>query len=854
MKTHRQHKMEALDLKTAMALTPDEVLRKLDSSLAGLTPVEAQARLRKTGPNEIEENKPSWPATLARQFNNPFLLLLVATAVLSLCLHDRSDALIILAIVVLSVGLSFANEFSSETAVADLRARVQRKAVAVRGGKRESVDVAELVPGDVVELAVGDIVPADLRLLDIRELACNEAALTGEAEPAEKSVAAGSAADSGLGCCAYSGTVVTNGVATGVVVATGRSTAIGSIAHKLSERPPQTAFEQGLRSFSLLLVRITVILTVAIFAGNALLHHSLIESLLFALAIAIGITPQLLPAIVTVSLSAGARQIAKKSVIVKRLVSIEDLGNIEILFTDKTGTLTQGKISFRYGVDAGGATAEKILVLGLLCTDVIVEDGRIVSGNALDVALWEAATPEQRQAAGTYRVLDRAPFDYHRQMMSVLVETPDGHRLLLAKGAPEAIEARCPEPDDRFEALTDRELESGNRTIVLAQRDASSLSAISPDDERDFAPIGLLAFADEPKAGAADSLRKLAALGVQLKVVTGDSDRTAQVVCRELGLSVTGVLTGMQLAAMTDAELGGVLDRTTIFARVTPDQKSRIIKLQRAAGKDVGFLGDGVNDAEAIHDADVGISVDSATDVAKDAADIVLLEKDLNILADGVVEGRRIFANTTKYVLMGTSSNFGNMFSAAGASLILPFLPMLPSQILLNNLLYDASEMAIPTDNVDEDQLQRPAHWDMRFIERFMLVFGPISSIFDFLTFWVMLSLFHAGPKLFHTGWFVESLSTQSLVIFLIRTRRVPFFTSHASWQLAVTTSAVVALGIALPFTPLAHVIGFVPLPPRFFVVLGLMIVVYLGLIELGKLLFYKSSAGALPRIFSRGL
>ncbi|MBV8345772.1 MAG: magnesium-translocating P-type ATPase [Candidatus Eremiobacteraeota bacterium] len=817
------------------------MLSRLGTSSAGLSLAEAQVRLRNVGRNEIEESRPNPLATLARQFNNPFLLLLIATALLSLWLHDRSDALIILAIVVLSVGLSFANEFNSEKAVADLRARVQRKALVVRGGKRESVNVAELVPGDIVELAVGDIVPADLRLVDVRELACNEAALTGEAMPAEKSIAAQSRGDSDFECCAYSGTVVTNGVATGVVVATGRSAAIGSIAHKLSERPPQTAFERGLQDFSMLLVRITVILVIVIFAGNALLHHPLIESLMFALAIAIGITPQLLPAIVTISLSAGARQLAKKSVIVKRLVSIEDLGNVEILFTDKTGTLTQGKISFRNGIDASGTTSQDCIVLGLSCSDVVFQDGSIVSGSALDVALWEAATPAQRQGAGEYHELDRAPFDYERQMMSVLVQAPDGRRLLVTKGAPEAIEARCREVNSQFKALSDRELESGSRTIAVAQREASSLTKISPQDERDLTPVGLLMFADEPKPGAADSLRKLSALGVQLKVVTGDSDLTAQVVCRELGLSVAGVLTGKEVAAMSDTALSGALDRTTIFARVTPDQKSRIIKLQRAAKKDVGFLGDGVNDAEAIHDADVGISVDSATDVAKDAADIVLLEKDLNILADGVVEGRRIFANTTKYVLMGVSSNFGNMFSAAGASLILPFLPMLPSQILLNNLLYDTSEMTIPTDNVDEGQLERPAHWDMQFIQRFMLVFGPISSIFDFLTFWVMLNIFHAGQELFHTGWFVESLSTQSLVIFLIRTRRVPFFTSHASWQLTATTLAVVAIGIALPFTPLAHTLGFVPLPPFFFIVLGLMIVAYLGLIELAKLLFYKS-------------
>src|SRR5271166_6165191 len=619
-----------LDLRTAATLAPDEVLRQLGSSQDGLSSTEVQARLAQVGPNEIEKQRTSAWSVLARQFQNPFLILLIATALLSLGLQDSSDALIILVIIVLSVGLSFANEYSSEKAVNDLRARVSRKAVVTRDGKRETVNVTGLVPGDVVEIAVGDIVPADLRLLAVHDLECDESALTGEAMPTVKSVICPQGESAlNLSCCVYLGTVVKNGAATGVVVATGRSCAYGSIAHELSRQPPQTSFQLGLRDFSMLLVRITVGLTGSIFVLNALLHHSWMESLLFSLSIAIGITPQLLPAIVTISLSFGARELAKRSVIVKRLVSIEDLGNVEVLFTDKTGTLTQGKISFLGAIAPDGAVSEELAVLGLVCTDVVLDDGRPISGNALDVALWEAATPARREAAQRYRVIDRAPFDYQRQMMSVLVDAPDGRRLLLAKGAPEAIEACSTGFSPQLKALVDLQMNDGRRAIVLAQREAASLAQLHPTDERDLSPVGVLTFADEPKLDAADSLRRLEDLDVQVKIVTGDSDLTAQVVCRELGLAVGGTLTGKQLDSMTDAELTSAVERTSIFARVTPDQKSRIIRLQRKTGRDVGYLGDGVNDAVALHDADVGISVDSAVDVAKDAADIVLLKKDL---------------------------------------------------------------------------------------------------------------------------------------------------------------------------------------------------------------------------------
>jgi Mg2+-importing ATPase len=642
------------------------------------------------------------------------------------------------------------------------------------------------------------------------------------------------------------GTVVKNGAAHGVVVATGRKAALGGIAKQLSTRPPQTAFEQGLRGFSGLLVKVTVALAVTIFLLNALLHHAWLESLLFALAIAIGLTPQLLPAIVTISLSMGARTLARKSVIVKRLVSIEDLGNIEILFTDKTGTLTEGTIVFRAALDRQGAAAEDVAALGLACTSVVAVGGRVVSGNALDVALWEGSNEQRRASAAALRRIDSAPFDFERQMMSVLVEACDGKRTLICKGAPEAIVTKCSAVDPGVRAQLDAQFDTGNRVVALATRDATGMTEIHPNDEVGLALAGFLVFADQPKADAAESLRRLGALGIEVKIVTGDNDRTARAVCRELGMAVGDVLTGAQIATMDDAQLGPALKTANIFARVTPEQKARIIKLQRSLGCDVGFLGDGVNDAVALHDADVGISVDSATDVAKDAADIVLMEKDLGILADGVVEGRRIFANTIKYVLMGTSSNFGNMFSAAGASLFLTFLPMLPSQILLNNLLYDVSEMTIPTDNVDEEMLLRPSHWDTKFIRRFMAFFGPISSIFDFATFAVMLLIFKAGPELFRTGWFVESLATQSLVVFLIRTRRVPFFRSRASTALTFTTIAVVLAGALLPFTPLTHFLGFTPLPPLFFAILVAMIAIYLALIEMGKRLFFGAGPSSL--------
>jgi len=644
------------------------------------------------------------------------------------------------------------------------------------------------------------------------------------------------------------GTVVHQGSGRGVVGATGSSTAFGKIAVGLSERQAETAFQAGLRDFSKLLVRVAAVLTTSIFVINVAFHRPLLEALLFSLAIAIGITPQLLPAIVSVSLSTGSRRLARRRVLVKRLVAIEDLGNIEVLFTDKTGTLTEGAITFDQALDPAGQPARWPLLLGLVCNEATITQHGPVGGNALDVALWSAPAAQPVAADPTggpdaYQRLGLVPFDHDRQLASVAVRTPAATTLLVAKGAPEAVLARCLNVPADSQATLARLFADGARVIAVATRQAPGLTTPTSADERGLHLAGFLTFIDRPKADAGASIAKLGSLGVTVKVITGDNPVVAGKVCRDLGLDVEQVRTGAEVERLDDDGLAAAIGHTTVFARISPDQKSRIIKVARRTGVDVAFLGDGVNDAVALHAADVGISVESATDVAKDAADIVLLDKDLGVLADGVMEGRRIFANTLKYVLMATSSNFGNMFSAAGASLFLSFLPMLPSQILLNNLLYDTGQLAIPTDRVDPEVLARPAAWDIGFVRRFMSVFGPVSSIFDFLTFFVMLQVLHAGQAEFRSGWFIESLATQTLVVFVIRTRRVPFFHSRPSLPMLITPLTCALVGAVLPFTPLAGVLGFAALPVSFFLILLGMIATYLLLVELVKRRFYAVQA-----------
>src|SRR6266508_2568141 len=751
-----------LDASAAGERPGEQVLRGLGVGQDGLPAGEAARRLARYGPNAVVTHRARLLLVLWHQLRSPLLGLLLAAAAASYFVRERSDAVIIAVIVAPSVGLGFVNEYRAEKAAEALHSQIHHRALAVRGGHPVAVDVTALVPGDIVELRLGDVVPADIRLLQVSGLECDESVLTGESLPVEKDTAPVPAGTplAELAGCALMGTVVHAGSGRGVVTATGARTEFGRIAAGLGAHQTETQFQVGLRRFSMLLVYVAAALTTSIFVINVVLHRPILDALLFSLAIAVGITPQLLPAVVSMSLAAGSRQMARRKVLVKRLVCIEDLGDIDTLFTDKTGTLTQGRISFMRAVTTDPAAPDAPLRWGLTCTEATVEDGHAVGGNPLDVALWDspAALGQRAVLAGDTR-LSVLPFDHERRLVSVLVRDRHGTQTIVTKGAPEAVLQRCRDVPASATAALAAEFAAGNRVVAVATRPAPDLTRLTPADEHDLRLAGLLVFLDPPKPDAAAALARLAGLGITVKIVTGDNPAVAAKVCHDLGLPAGAVLTGTDIDALDDTRLAAAIPTTTGFSRVSPEHKA------------------------------------------------------LDVLADGVVEGRRIFANTIKYVLMGTSSNFGNMFSAAGASLFLTFLPMLPSQILLNNLLYDTSQLAIPTDTVDAEQLRRPSHWDIRFIRRFMLYFGPFSSVFDFATFAVMLWVFHSGPAQFRTGWFVESLATQTLVIFAIRTRRIPFLRSHPSLPLTLAALGVVTAGALLPATPLAHTLGFQPLP-----------------------------------------
>jgi Mg2+-importing ATPase len=813
-----------------------DVLGWLDSSVDGLSSADAAARVARYGPNALRTQRVSAFAVLGRQLRSAVLALLAGTAVVSYFLGDTTQAIIIGIILAASIGLGFVNEYRAERATAALHSRVHHSAVVRRDGQFIKVDVTALVPGDVIRLALGETVPADVRLTDVTGLECDEGILSGESSASEKSlhVVDADAALADSTDLAFMGTIVSAGEGVGVIYATGVNAQFGRIAAGLGERQPETDFQAGLRRFSYLLLWVAMTLTVLILVTNLLLRRPVIDSVLFALAIAVGITPQLLPAVVSTSLATGSRRLAKVKVLVKRLVCIEDLGDIDVLFTDKTGTLTEGRIALIDAVDPAGAHSDAVLRSGLLATGVdSASDG--ANANAMDTALWECT--DAKSLTNVHRVAT-LPFDHTRRAISCLIDDA-GNRLLVVKGAPEQVLARCAALPDETQPTLSMLFADGRRVVAVASKSSPELTSITADDEAGLRLEGFLVFADEPKAEARSSLTQLATLGIEVKVATGDNPQVAEKVCAELGLTSKGSITGAALEKLDEVAFDDATRNHTIFARISPEQKARLVASARRTGRSVGFLGDGVNDALALHAADVGISVDTATDVAKDAADVILLEKDLGVLATGIAEGRRIFANTIKYVLMGTSSNFGNMFSAAAASALLSFLPMLPSQILLNNLLYDSSQLAIPTDNVDAEQLHAPSHWDIAFIRRFMLTFGPISSLFDFLTFGLMLGVLHAGPVEFRTGWFVESLATQTLIIFVIRTRRVPFIRSRPGGVITVTTFAVIAVGIVLTVSPVAHTLGFTTLPRQFFLALVVLTIAYLILVEVTKKVFY---------------
>jgi len=837
------------------SLESSDVLRAGETSDQGLTSEEAKNRLTIYGPNELPREGFSWVKILSNQFTNPMFVILIAVAVVSGFLGQPDQAAIILVIIALSVVLGFYNEYRAEKLVEELKKTVSMKAVVTRDGKTSELDSTLLVPGDLVTVYIGDIVPADMRIIDSRELQVDEAVLTGESFPADKNperLLKKPAALSGETNSLFMGTVVTRGSARAIVTSTGKNTEFGSISKSLARAHPETEFQKGTKRYGNLLLSLTFFLAIGIFGFNALVGHSLLNSLLFSLAVAIGIVPEMMPGIVTITLSRGAHKMAKEKVIVKRLVSMENLGNINVLCTDKTGTLTEGKILLESSLSADGSPDTKPLLLSLVCNTATIV-GEKIGGNPIDAAIWEYAIKNNLDyAASDYKKVDEIPFDYHRRLVSVIA-TCKNEIYVIAKGAPESLLQKCTSVDSKGENLKitsdvlDKITSSFNdysqkglRVLAVAQSKTLKKKEYTSDDESGLTLVGFLVFTDPPKLNAASAIRKLADLGVSTKILTGDNELVAKKVCQEIGIPINLVVTGSELTPLNWVEFKSKAEEATIFARVSPDQKLDVIKALKENGHVVGYMGDGVNDAPALYEADAGISVDSAVDVSKEAADIVLLEKDLSVLANGIEEGRRTFANTMKYVLMGTSSNFGNMFSASAASVFLPFLPMLPMQLLFMNLLYNFSNLTLPTDNVDPEYTKWPSKWDIGFVRNFTLFFGPFSSVYDFLTFGIMLFIFQASASLFQSGWFVESFWTEVLIIFVIRTRRIPFFKSHPGRWLAILTLSSVAFGTVLPFTPLGGFLGFVPLPLGFWVLNILMTLTYLLLVDAGKVFFYR--------------
>ncbi|MFH1073252.1 MAG: magnesium-translocating P-type ATPase [Nanoarchaeota archaeon] len=842
------------EVKDYWSLSSLEVLRKLNTSPDGLAEKEVEERQKEFGLNELKKKRLNVLAIFLRQFKSPFIIILVVTSIIAGLLGELTDSLIICIMILISASLGFVNEYQAEKIVDHLTRRISFRSTVIREGVKRKLDNRFIVPGDIIFLSEGDVVPADLRIIRADGLECDESVLTGESLPVQKTVEALQNAEGTLTemrNCAFMGTKVSGGSGMGVVIRTGMKTVYGKIAQSVSHPHPETAFQKGIRKFGQLLMRIILILTAFTFLINVLFKYDIITSLLFSIAIAIGLTPELLPVIMTVSLARGAKKLSQKDVLVKRLIAIEDLGNMDVLCTDKTGTLTEGKIKLITHFDVNMKIDDDVLKYALLCNAAIVSNE--ITGNPIDVAIWQHAQNNQIKALGEFRKLKEFGFDYSRRRMSTVIEK-DQRTFIVSKGAPEAILEICANVksnkktypikkyarhiEGQFLALS----KNGYRVIAVAVKDLKGKQAYTQmeDMESRMTFVGFITFMDSPKEDAKEAIAHLKRLHVDLKILTGDNELVTMKICRDLGFPADRYVLGKEIAQMSEDALKRTVQEVSIFARITPEQKLRIVKALKQNGHIVGFMGDGINDVGALHGADVGISIDTAVDVAKDAADIILLKKSLNVISDGVLQGRKTFGNTMKYILMGTSSSFGNMFSVAGASLVLNFLPMQPTQILLNNVLYDVSELGISTDNVDEDYVKKPKKWDMKFIQKFMLFFGPISSFYDFITFGVMLYIFHASASMFQTGWFIESLTTQVLVVYMIRTNKVPFFKSRPGKMLLFTTVFALCIGLFFTFGALGRLFDFTPLPLLFFFVLCIMVVTYLLIVELAKKYFFK--------------
>jgi len=850
------------------ALPIQGALDALGATPQGLSADEATKRLDEVGPNVLSHvRRLGFWADLYQRLKSPLVIQLLVIALVSGVIGQWKSTAIVSAMVVLSVGLSYVLDRRSSRAVESLGKRVQSRAFVLRGGAETEVRMSDIVPGDVVLLQAGSIIPADLRLIAAKDFFVSESTLTGESMPVEKtSVVAASAPETALelsNAC-YFGTSVTSGTARGVVVHTGVRTLFGAISERLTAKREETSFDRGVAGFTWLMIRFMVVMVCAVFFIVGLTKGNWVEALLFGLSVAVGLTPEMLPMIVTVNLAKGALTMAGKKVIVKRLPAIQNFGAIDILCTDKTGTLTQDRVVLERHVDIVGHTSDEVLNYAYL-------NSYFQTGlrNLIDRAVLAVADLHVEQ---DYRLVDELPFDFQRRRMSVVVDY-EGDHVLVCKGAVEEIYTCCShyQVDEAVYPLIDmirfdlfEEVEKlnrdGFRVLGIAYRDfPQSQTVFTVADESRLILLGYIAFYDPPKPSATEAIELLARAGVKVKVLTGDNGLVTEKVCRDVGLDVGRIVTGAELAQLAPAELAATLESSNVFVKLSPAQKEDIVQALRQAGHVVGFMGDGINDAPALKAADVGISVDSAVDVAKESADIVLLEKSLLVLEEGILEGRRVFANIVKYIRMGASSNFGNMFSVVGASYLLPFLPMQPVQILTNNLLYDLSQTGIPTDNVDEELIAKPLKWDIGNIKRFMVVVGPISSIFDYATFALMWFVFgcsaYLSPaigatqqaslaSLFQTGWFVESLLTQTLIVHIIRTKRVPFFGSRASLHMTLTTLLVMAAGAWLPYSPFAADLGMVPLPAVYWGWIAAFLLAYATLTHFAKTWFFKRFGG----------
>jgi P-type Mg2+ transporter len=822
-----------------------ELLQQLQSTPQGLTSDEVQRRLLRYEFNRLKSKKKSDALTLLlAQLNNPIILILIFAAALSFFLHDPIDAVIILVIVLVSGFLGFWQERGAVHAVEKLFAIVQTKAMVVRDGNPNEVPVENVVPGDIVLIKAGDLIPGDCLLLESKDLFVDEATLTGETYPVEKSIGIlpPETPLSQRTNSLFMGTHVVSGKAKATVIRTGKETEFGKVSEQLKLRPPETEFERGVRRFGYLLMEITLVLVIAIFGINVYFVRPVLDSFLFALALAVGLTPQLLPAIISINLAHGAKRMALNKVIVKRLASIENFGSMNVLCSDKTGTLTEGVVKLHSALNVDGHESEKVLLYAFL--NASYETGFM---NPID----EAIRKHRPFDLSSYKKLDEVPYDFIRKRLSILISEGDTH-LMITKGALSNVLGVCSSVEIAAGRIVDigtveehvqRQFEEfsrkGFRTLGVAYKNVVSDTVITREQEADMTFLGFVILFDPPQPGVIETIRQLKQLGVSLKIITGDNRLLAANVSQQVELLNPHILTGGDLHQMSDAALLKRVNEVDIFAEVEPNHKERIILALKKAGHVVGYMGDGINDASALHSADVGISVDRAVDVAKEAADIVLLEKNLNVLVQGVREGRMTFANTLKYVFMASSANFGNMFSMAGASLFLPFLPLLPKQILLTNLLTDFPEMTIATDSVDRELVETPRRWNIRFIRNFMLTFGILSSIFDYLTFGVLLLILHATRDQFRTGWFLESVISASVTVLVIRTRK-PFFRSKPGKYLLIATLVIVVVTILFPFSPLAELLGFQPLPRTIFLGIGIIVVLYIVTAEITKRFFYR--------------